>query len=147
MNIVHCSVYKDTMCKVQCTLFIVHCPMFNVLCDMYIVQYTLYYNVHCALCTVECPMYNVHCTMHEMYTPHTCVQVRSSFINNVKEAGYMKHRGAVMQHLLPDQHTQLWRGVHRDKFDDVRTAYCGVVKQGGSTFFCFLLFLFRSRFF
>jgi len=44
--------------------------------------------------------------------------VRSSFIHNVKEAGYMKHRGAVMMHLLPDQHTQLWRGLHRDKFDD-----------------------------
>ena len=45
--------------------------------------------------------------------------MRSSFIHNVKEAGYMKHRGAVMMHLLPDQHTQLWRGLHRDKFDDV----------------------------
>lgn len=44
--------------------------------------------------------------------------VRSSFIHNVKEAGYLKHRGAVMQHLLPDQHSQLWRGIHRDKFDD-----------------------------
>ena len=43
----------------------------------------------------------------------------------------MKHRGAVMMHLLPDQHTQLWRGLHRDKFDDVSVLdnFVGILRK------------------
>jgi autophagy-related protein 5 len=43
--------------------------------------------------------------------------IESIFISTIKEAGILKHRGAVMDSLQKKDHNQLWLGLQNDKFD------------------------------
>ena len=91
------------------TLYLLHTSHTSLTCC------TMYYLLHT-------PLTRPSHTPHTPLTLYKILQVKSNFIHMVKEAGYLKHRGTVMNNLRPDQHSQLWRGLSRDKFDDVRSA-------------------------
>lgn len=48
---------------------------------------------------------------------NTKTSIESNFMSTIKEADFLKHKGAVMRNLVKKECNQLWSGLVNDKFD------------------------------
>jgi autophagy-related protein 5 len=64
-----------------------------------------------------------HVTLHLKNFPNELIRankdaMRNCFLQSIKEADYLKHKGKVMEAMHPDEHARLFESLGNDRFDD-----------------------------